>query len=411
MSSTIPLLFKKITSAVALHAPKLSVDSTDPVLATPAGMGCAYTRRDLVHHGGSFFKIYFKKELPEESGRLLFLKIETSAGLLGARVTSRSGVTIPVLQFPVLSRSAELMLFVPQDVAAVSLLNLSEETEAGDLIVRDMSFRPYGSLPPVGRDEVRSLIRNSRSTVFIHTPGKTGSVTVERNLQKHKKVICGRDHFISYPGFFRSNTRYARGMIAQSDASLIFKRNKSFHFVRAMLEEERETHIVCGVRRSADLAVAAYFQNFGDSLVAGDASADAAIPRVESHCASALGGEGAIDHWWSYEFESVYGDLAVDILGKLTKDGLVWRFRVPGSHASLLFYRVEDGAPAIQQILETVRKAPVDAVDSFNVGAKKRYAPLYSDVKKTIDRDALQKHRSDSLKTIDAFFYGPDLET
>ena len=229
--------------------------------------------------------------------------------------------------------------------------------------------------------------------IYIHTWGKTGSITLEKNLQNFNKLEIGRIHFFNENiKNYRERTEYY--LENYRALTLWDKINKS-------IRTNQEVITVIGLRKTESMIVSSIFEQIGNDLYSRKLSIEEVLKEIIEQYPSYL---NSLRNWWLSEFFDLY-KIDKDYLFKnIKKQNFFWRLSL-NEKRKFLFYRIEDSDEAIKAIVENLTKQKIEKVEKFNQSKDKKYSEIYNETLSLINFYELKKMRYQLLNEIESFFY------
>lgn len=341
---------------------------------------------------------------------IINLRITTDCPVVGVAPVGRDGPTTGELLFPVTGKSRRIFAFLPKGTQQVALRNATNSALPITFKPGRRSYTRFADAPQLFSPQMAEKIRHAPKHVFLHTIGKTGSVSLQHALDTIPDVLCSRDHFVNLPAISSEpNGPGAPLLKALSLQTLI-----SCRIIMCLLEQGHSRpnsfDVICGVRRSETLMISSLFQNQAAVVRQWRLSPDAICAGLHEQCTTTF---ALFEWWWTDQFCLTHGFSLDQLLQGMRREELTWSYTAP-SGVRFRFYRIEDGEAAMREcLLPYVRFAPnphafPKHIPRANASAEKSHAELYRATMARFDVDAARSLRPPLLRRIEEFFYGND---
>jgi hypothetical protein len=343
-----------------------------------------------------------------EGCHILNVKIETTCPSIGVYpVDADQRMLAGELVYGNATGSQTISAFLPRRTSQVHLRNATNSTAPGLSRLINVAYSKFEQLEEPMFKGFRKLVEESKKVIFIHSFGKSGTVSMLETLSQLRGVVCIRDHFINYPLMDTDSNKVEYKLLLQSlTLRSLSAARSAMQLVQLALPQPQKLDVICGLRHSAACRVATEFQNRGASFVAARMSPDSVVEAIYSTSAYAE----LLHFWWETEFFATHGFSLDQLSEGLRPCSGGWRYVSP-SGVRFFFYRIEDGDAAIRGIASNYA-AYCEQPESYplrvaraNMGADKEYSKLYKEVLSRIELNKLNVFRSPLVRQIDRLFY------
>jgi hypothetical protein len=386
------------TAAIKRHIEKLFPTA---IKAESAKAGIVPAQASLTLIGASQRQI-------DAGFNIINFRITTDCPVVGIAPVGRDGPTTGELLFPVTGRSRRIFAFLPKGTQQVALRNATNAALPITFKPSRRSYTRFADASQLFSSQMAEKIRRAPKHVFLHTIGKTGSVSLQHALDTIPDVLCSRDHFINLPAI--SSEPDAPGAPLLKTLSL--QTLISCRTVMSLLEQGQSRpdslDVICGVRRSGTLMISSLFQNQGAILREWRFSPEAICAGLREQCAATFAN---FQWWWTDQFCLTHGFSLDQLLRGMRREKLTWSYTAP-SGVHFRFYRIEDGEAAMREcLLPYARFAPdphafPKHIPRANATADRNYAELYRATVTHFDAETARLLRPPLLRRIEDFFYG-----
>ena len=335
--------------------------------------------------------------------RIIFVaELTTTCPLLGAYTYDTDGsMSGNEVIFSNLGTRLTIAVPMPLQTACVAIRNATSSAVINDLRILNVSLKQFEEViqAPLDMEEI-----STRSPwVFIHSFGKTGTVTLKSSLRKFQHILVDRDHFVNLPSFYLSEHSRSENIIGRELNCINFLRKAEVYKNLYLRRERQLPHFVlAGVRQIEDCIVSMVFQYDGETYVREGLGVEETLQRVEDKLPY---WSKSLEDWWKHEFFYLYGLSLHDLRTKLSLESNVRFLPEDVCGSKIVLYRIEDGDPALRDCLRIVTGDLGAEVVRGNLSEMKVYSQLYQDVKNRIDFAAWKRERSPFLQELFSIFY------
>jgi len=210
--------------------------------------------------------------------------------------------------------------------------------------------------------------------IFIHTPGKSGSITFEKYLHSNStRLFISRFHLVQ-PLKTKVNNFFIENIRNNKNAYNAF-------IVRNIINNisKKNVIILCGVRKPLDFAISVIYQHYGDFLINNSFNFDQSFNFVKNLLPRAL---DYLEYFWGKDFMTTY-QLDKSFWKKI-KNNETYYF-LSSNDYKFYFYKLEDGSKGMINVAKVIlndRYQPKDELLNFNMSKDKIYKNNYNKIKK-----------------------------